>query len=274
MDIRQQLKHPILVDVGDVSFEDSDYIELPSSPDVSLTVRGKSRVYCCDPGASTLKVGINIRGDNNYVFIGRNVRLNGTSITIRGNGCYLFIGNHVKANRLSVGLKGTQSLVILGSSVTWESGNCICDDDQFLVIGEDSMISNSVIIRTSDGHGIFDLSDQTLLNKPKPVLIHSHVWLGNGARVNKGTEIKSNTVLGGMSVASGILAANSLYAGIPARQLRRNISWSRTTSFDDIPKKFLVDHPLLTQTHQPERPSFFERLLNSLNGVRSSSPDG
>ena len=130
-------------------------------------------------------------------------------------------------------------MIVIGSESTWESGTCICDG-QAVMIGKDAMISNGVVVRTSDGHGIFDMTNGELINPPASVYVNKHVWLGNSSRVNKDVYIGENTVLGGMSVASGKLKPNSIYAGIPAKLIKENIAWSRTYSINDVPEEFVM----------------------------------
>jgi acetyltransferase-like isoleucine patch superfamily enzyme len=100
------------------------------------------------------------------------------------------------------------------------------------------MFSSGVILRTDDGHGIFDLETEQQINPPQDIVVGDHVWLGNGSRVNKGATIGSGTVVGQMSVVSGNLESQCIYAGVPAKKLKQGVGWARHQNFDDVPERF------------------------------------
>ena len=108
-----------------------------------------------------------------------------------------------------------------------------------IALGNDCMISNTVVIRTFDGHGIFDASTKERINHSEDVFLGHHVWLGNSARVNKGARVGSGTILGQCAIASGVLDGNCIYAGAPARKIREGVVWSRTGAYEDIPAAYL-----------------------------------
>lgn len=96
------------------------------------------------------------------------------------------------------------------------------------------------MIRTSDGHGIFDASTKECINQPSDVLIGDHVWLGNSSRVNKGSTIHSGSVIGQGSIVSKVVDGNCIYAGIPAKKIKENIVWSRSDSYEKIPEEYRI----------------------------------
>ncbi|NUB46599.1 hypothetical protein GEU84_019585 [Fertoebacter nigrum] len=185
---------------------------------LEVTLSGKGSAIFIAEGVNLYRTKFEIRGENNVVFIGPNARVKSVLFTTHG------LGN----------------TIALGGRVTWESGSAICGPgDQAILIGNGCMFSNSVMLRTDDGHGIFDRKSRERLNTPASVVIDRYVWLGNGSRCNKGVRIHEGTVLGGASIASGTLDAHCVYAGIPARKKRENIVWSRTGSYEDVPPVLL-----------------------------------
>lgn len=221
--------------MGNVRLE--KYKKISANDNIKIRSFDTSGCFSESIDLSMLNFKLNIIGHENFVYISDGVKLNGAKFQIKGRGCYIFIGENCRLNNVTLSVKGKGSIISIGNNTTWESGVAICDDST-ITIGEDGMISNDVMLRTSDGHGIFDMADKELVNKPAPIVIARHVWLGNGSRVNKGTTICENTVLGGMSVATGVLSSGSIYAGIPAKLLRDNISWSRTYNYNDIPEEY------------------------------------
>ncbi len=57
--------------------------------------------------------------------------------------------------------------------------------------------------------------------KTKPIVIEDGVFIGGHSIILKGTHIGSNTVIGAGSVVSGEIPANQIWAGNPARFIRK-----------------------------------------------------
>jgi acetyltransferase-like isoleucine patch superfamily enzyme len=106
------------------------------------------------------------------------------------------------------------------------------------VVGSDCMFAAQVVVRTDDGHTIFDRRSHALLNTPKSVVVHSHVWLANAVRVNKGAVIGTGAVVAQGSIVGGSVEPHCIYGGVPAKKLREDVVWSRSASYDDIPLIF------------------------------------
>jgi len=182
---------------------------------------------------------IDSRGDGNVVVIAPGCQLNKVVLNVRGSGNLLYFGPETRLRNLMVKAVGEDNTVAFGRDVSFESGTVLCErGGRSLFVGDDCMFSNSIILRTTDHHGIFDRSTRERLNEPADVVVESHVWLGNGVRVNKGTRIGSGTVVGQSSIVGGTLEANCIYAGVPARKLRSDIVWSRTEGYRGVPKAY------------------------------------
>lgn len=185
-------------------------------------------------GANTLST----RGRGNLLCVGRGTTLNRSRIQVNGNGCVVIIGENCRLKGLELHVTRDNSAVFIGSDTTWESGAILSGSGNMIALGNDCMASNSIMIRTSDGHAIFDRSTGSPINDPADVMIGHHVWLGNSSRVNKGTRIGTGTVVGQCAIASGSLDAAALYAGTPARKLKEGVVWSRTHRYEDIPERY------------------------------------
>jgi acetyltransferase-like isoleucine patch superfamily enzyme len=187
-------------------------------PNVVWRIRGTGNTLEIRDGAVLKRAKIFVEGRNLHVVIGRNVRLKQGTLSVAGDG----------------------SSVSIGDDTTWESGQIIAEDGESITIGRDCMFSHDIMVRTSDGHGIFDATSGEPINTAKPVVVEDHVWIGNGARVNKGAVLGSGMVLAHASVLSGKAEPRTVYAGVPARPLRSNVNWSRTTDYHDIPEEYAV----------------------------------
>ncbi|EFI1546721.1 acyltransferase [Escherichia coli] len=208
--------------------------------DVKISTGRGGKIYTGE-GLKTIGPIVKITADGECtVIIGKNVTLNRCVIQAGGNGCFISIGDNCHLSGLTIVAKRDNSVVIIGEGTTWESGAALNGHGKVIYIGNDCMISNGVMIRTSDGHGIFDASTKECINQPSDVLIGDHVWLGNSSRVNKGSTIHSGSVIGQGSIVSKVVDGNCIYAGIPAKKIKENIVWSRSDSYEKIPEEYRI----------------------------------
>ena len=88
-----------------------------------------------------------------------------------------------------------------------------------IIIGESTMIASDVTITDSDWHGIYDRTDYVAT--PKEVIIEENVWIGEKAIVLKGSKIGRNSIIGAGSVVNGVVPENVVFAGNPAREVKK-----------------------------------------------------
>jgi acetyltransferase-like isoleucine patch superfamily enzyme len=151
--------------------------------------------------------------------------------------------------RITLHVSGSRNIALMGSSALWQSrlmvafkGNdnlffigdrCAVNDAHAtltcdgccIVIGDNCMLSSGVTIRTHDEHGIVDMRTGEWLNPPKNVIVEPHVWIGSGATVRMGTKIGFGSIVGERSVVTRDVERYTAVAGVPARMIRRDISW-------------------------------------------------
>lgn len=97
-----------------------------------------------------------------------------------------------------------------------------------ITIGEDNMWSNNIIVMDNDGHCIYDESGN-LANKNKEVVFGNHVWVACRCTIMKGSRIPDGCIIGADSLVNKSLhEENTVYAGNPIRQIKQDVSWSRT----------------------------------------------
>jgi acetyltransferase-like isoleucine patch superfamily enzyme len=90
-----------------------------------------------------------------------------------------------------------------------------------LFIGDNVRIAaHTVIIPANHGMALdgVPMADQPLSRRG--IRIGDDVWIGAGARILDGAEIEDGCVIAAGAVVRGRLAANGIYAGVPARLVR------------------------------------------------------
>lgn len=108
--------------------------------------------------------------------------------------------------------------ISLGNYILISPGTSIRSAER-IDIGDSTMIASDVVITDSDWHGIYDRTDYVA--NPKPVKIHKNVWIGERSIILKGTQIGENSIIGAGSVVNGNIPPNSVYAGNPAKEVKK-----------------------------------------------------
>lgn len=170
-----------------------------------------------------------IQGNNNEVYIEENTTIWGSSIFIKGNNNKIYFGKNCRiGNECSFWLIGNNVSIIIkdNTTFTWKIHLNAAEDNSNIIINEDCMLSNNIIIRTSDDHPIFD-KDNIRINPAKNVLIEKHVWIAPNSKIMKGALIGSGSIIGSNTLVTKAIPKNTLAVGYPAKVIKRGISWSR-----------------------------------------------
>lgn len=169
----------------------------------------------------------------------------------RAKGCTILLGRHARlAGEVSAGgrghllaatgwdspsvamvhctMRGERALILLGQGLTSNRTNMLAEGpDGAVLVGDDAMFATGITLRTSDSHAIIDLGARRQVNFPEPVVIGPHVWIGQEALVMKGVTIGAGSIVAGRAVVTRPVPPRALAAGVPARVIRENVSWTR-----------------------------------------------
>lgn len=194
-------------------------------------------------------INIIFHSDNNLVFIGNGVRVNGTISLTKDCCCYIDDDSSFGGVSLRV----------------YEAKN--------IIIGRDCMFSWSIWASTCDYHPIMDIKSNNRLNFSKSIYIGDHVWCGQEAGILKGSFIASGAVIGAKSMVIKQCYSNTVNAGNPSKQIKRDIFWLR----DDIFEQKWGKEETLKNKNMPNEnfkyiydkdefisPKAIENMLNSL----------
>jgi acetyltransferase-like isoleucine patch superfamily enzyme/coenzyme F420-reducing hydrogenase beta subunit len=90
-----------------------------------------------------------------------------------------------------------------------------------VTIGKGCAIARDVIIRDFDAHTIERLGVEI----KKPINIGNHVWIGNRAMILKGVTIGDGAIIAAGSIVTKNVPPYSVVVGIPAKVVKKNVSW-------------------------------------------------
>lgn len=146
-------------------------------------------------------------------------------ITFRGGGNVLRLGHNLLIGQLDI-VFGNDGECAIGDNTEVLKGYFQVAYAK-LQVGENCLVATDVIIRTHDGHYIFDKTTKERINRPRNVIVGKHVWLAKGVVLLAGAQIGDGCVVGANSVTSGTFPEDVVIAGSPAKVIRENICWSR-----------------------------------------------
>lgn len=179
------------------------------------------------------KLTKNIQGAGHTIYIGKGTFIDNAQIYIRGNNNTIVFGDDCYIGpRCHFRCEGNGIQIIIGNQTTMtrDCNFTAQEDHTTITLGEDCMLSNTIVIRTSDSHPIYD-EEGNRTNLAKSVTIGNHVWIAPQSTIVKGAIIGDNVIIGSKSLVTKNCESNSLYAGIPAKIIKKNVRWTREKLF-------------------------------------------
>lgn len=216
-------------------------VKLPFLVDIILSIQKlptydffHKRLRIKSLGGGYVRLHKFIKGRNNYMEIGRNCNLYGTSIHVVGNNNkIIFNDGCIVGKNCSFWMEGDNITIIVGASTTFTHTVHFCaqENNSTIVVEEDCMFSNNIIVRTSDSHPIYDIITQERINPAKNVFIGKHVWIAPNSKIMKGAKIGDNSIVGSNTIVTNDVPENSLVVGAPYKIVKSNINWTRESLF-------------------------------------------
>ncbi|MEW6600110.1 MAG: DapH/DapD/GlmU-related protein [Nitrospirota bacterium] len=167
-----------------------------------------------------------VAGEGSRLIFGNNCRIGqDVTITLEKN-CLALLGDDCNL------CDGT-SIFLRSSSVVRIGDNCTLarvsvDAFREISMGFNCVVAREVNIRDGDGHDILGLDGP---NYPEKIVIGNNVWLGGRVSVLKGVELGDYCIVGNGSIVSKSFAPHSLIAGVPAKVIKKGVSWRPDYSF-------------------------------------------
>ena len=182
-------------------------------------------------------ISIIIQGENNRIIIGKSCRIGALKIAIVGDSNSIIIDDKCSITEATV-LMSTPAnyrTLKIGRNTYIGRGTCfvLSSHKNTLEVGKDCMFSNDIILRTEDGHPIFDITSKELLNKGGKIVIGNHCWLGERCYITKNVILADNIIVGTCALVTKSFEENYIaIGGNPAKILKRNVSWNNNNIHD------------------------------------------
>ena len=206
--------------------------------DITVNVNGKNNQIVICSAEGTGEINIDVKGDNNTVFIGKILNVGPTIINAYCSDGKIELPYIVVNKNLTV-LNGDKENCskITGGCIRIGEGSNILDasitnphSDAYINIGKNCLFSSDISVRNTDGHPIYDIETKKCLNKVRAgngIDIGDHVWIGLGATILKNAAIPNDSIVGTQAVVTKRFSEpNSVIAGNPAKTVKRNITWA------------------------------------------------
>ena len=153
-------------------------------------------------------------------------------VRVHADDCRTIIGGDNKQpSPFNITHWSRRTLVYIGRGTTSNGANLVAmGEGAAILIAEDCMFSTGIWVKSSDMHTIVDLATDTMVNRygnAGDIEIGRHVWLGQDVQVTLGVKVGSGAILGAKSLIREDVPEHTLWAGVPARQLRENVTWLR-----------------------------------------------
>lgn len=181
---------------------------------------------------------IKFLGNNNEVKIHKDVLLGKkTRIVCSGNN-KIFVDKPMQGKRYNFRFSVDPILaygceLYIGKNVSIEGATfCLFDEPNLSIkILDNCMLSDNIYFRVSDGHTILNCESNEIINYPKSILINENCWIGHSCRILKGSVVPANSIVAMGSIFTSSSNQNNtencIYAGIPAKIVKKNVYWKR-----------------------------------------------
>ncbi|SEJ03328.1 Acetyltransferase (isoleucine patch superfamily) [Lachnospiraceae bacterium A10] len=191
-----------------------------------------NNIINCKSDGVSIVLAENVTNCN--IEIGENVKGN-LNFYITGPSVYIKIGDNVKFKNNYFDIN-TGATLVIGQKSTFETNtNFHIKNCSEIRIGEDCMFSFGSVLHCGDGHAIFDVETGKRLNPIcNKIELGNHVWVGFGASILAPTSIGDDSIVGASSLVKGIFESNSVLAGVPAKVIRKNITWDRSNDRETL----------------------------------------
>lgn len=229
---------------ADVYLHNNSYIKIGNNADIKgLIINIKNNSKCVigySASFSEQKCIIDIK-DYAECIIGDSACFAGeNNIIIDDYAEYIIGTNCIMSDKTIIHLCEKAKCLIGNNFSIGPMGHFELDRYTSVCFGNDCIFSYDILLRSQDGHSIFDvrtgenINSTPEINQNRKIVIGNHVWVGMRATILYNTEIGDGSIIGAGSLVKGKIPNNCIAAGVPARVVRRDVAWSRNNCSDNI----------------------------------------
>lgn len=179
--------------------------------------------------------------NNNIIKIHKNLKCRNIKITFFNNCsnalCILEDSRHSNGLDIDVIFQdGIGSIIKIGKETEMNGTKIWLGNGSKCLIGDNCLFSYDIIIRTTDGHTIYDNNTKEVINTQKyPCIIGNHCWIGLRTIINKNTQLSDNIIVGSGSVLTKKYPKSyCIIAGNPAKIIKENVFFDKQALYDSI----------------------------------------
>lgn len=185
-------------------------------------------------------ISVRFKGKNSLIMIHESVNINFASFEI-GEGGFVFIDKgFMVRQKLYVNLGNIKNTLYIGRFSNVGDATIYAGDEPYseVVIGSNFLSAYNLKLRAADGHTIYESDTGKVINATKfGIHIGKHVWCGMSVTVIKDVVIPHDCVVGACAlVCKKQFNPHTIISGVPAKEIRSNISWSSVSIHDFLSK--------------------------------------
>lgn len=147
--------------------------------------------------------------------------------------------------------------------------NCLIYCMESITIGDTFRLTYQSQLFDTDFHYTIDINTQKIRKKTSPIVIGSHVWVGNRANIKKGTHIPDYTIVSASGTVltknyNSIVTKFGCLGGVPARPLpiNRCRTWNEEQNFTAFLDNWFVENPNM-DTYTVHGKEIIEKIIET-----------
>ncbi len=179
-------------------------------------------------GALMRNVKISISGNDNSIIVGEDARLSNVEFLVQGDGHKCILGERCAISGGSFWFEDVGGVISIGSDTTSGGADFASIEGAHITVGRDCMFSSGIDVRVGDSHSIIDCQTNKRINPSEDIVIGDHVWVGANATILKGVTVADGSIIGNRAlVTNSCMEGNCVVVGVPAKIVKRNVTWDR-----------------------------------------------
>ena len=176
----------------------------------------------------SLKVRLEIEGENNQIKIGEKVK-GKLKIIVKGSNHLIEIEDQVRFNGDSIiRAESNNTKIVIGYNTATMGSRFVCLEPKTqIIVGKNCLFGSDTKFWCTDFHSIVDAETQTRINYPEKIVIHDHVWISYGVAVLKNTVVSQDSIIGCQSVVTRDIPQNVIAMGVPCKIMKEGVNWDK-----------------------------------------------